>query len=276
MDIRLEEMSDFRAEYLERTGEYVEMSYFHYHHSYELFIILSGERKMILQDKIYQGVAGDVFLIPSQYIHRTRGGECARIVIDFTDNYLGKYFTEEMILKMMKCFDVLMITLEDEDFEEIKKISKQLCEFKNNKELSAIKLAEILMILSNKMTYNFENRPTSTSMILVSDILKYINSEYKNLSDIKKISEKFYISEEYLCRVFKKHTGVTVVSYINSLKLKAAEKLLTDKSKNITQVAEECGFSSAKYFGKLFKKNYGFSPLAYREEYIKKKGKMYL
>ena len=126
------------------------------------------------------------------------------------------------------------------------------------------------------MTYNFANRPTSTSMILVSDILKFINSEYRKLSDIKRISEKFYISEEYLCRVFKKHTGVTVVSYINGLKLKAAEKLLLDKNKNVTEVAEECGFSSAKYFGRIFKKNYGISPLAYRAENTKKKGKRFL
>ena len=150
MDIRLEEMSDFRAEYLERTGGYVEMSYFHYHHSYELFIILSGERKMILQDKIYQGLAGDIFLIPSQYIHRTRGGECARVVIDFTDDYLERYFTEELIAKMMKCFDVLMITLEDEEFEKVKKISRQLCESGENKEMNAVKLSEMLLILSEK------------------------------------------------------------------------------------------------------------------------------
>jgi len=275
MDIRLEEMSEFRAEFLERTG-YLEMPYFHYHHGYEIFIILSGERKMILQDKIYQGVEGDIFLIPSQYIHRTRGGDCSRIVIDFTDSYLKKYFSDEMIQRLMKCFDVLMVSLKGEDFERVRELSEQLCEIKDNQELSALKLAEILIILSEKMNYNFETRPTSTSMLLVSDILKFINSEYKNLSDIKKIAEKFYISEEYLCRIFKKHTGVTVVSYINSLKLKAAAKLLLDESKNVTEIAEECGFSESKYFGKIFKKNYGLSPLAYRKENIKKKGKRYL
>jgi len=108
MDIINEEVKEFTIERLKRSQDY-EMSYFHYHSCYELFIILSGERKMILQDKIYQGCAGNVFLIPPQYIHRTSGAENIRVLIQFTEEYLRKYFSQYMINKMLKCFDIFTL-----------------------------------------------------------------------------------------------------------------------------------------------------------------------
>lgn len=265
MDIIYEEVNDIKIETLKRS-QYIEMSYFHHHSCYELFIIVSGERKMILQDKIYLGCAGDIFLIPPQYIHRTSGAEHTRILVNFTEEFLLRYFSQSMVYSILKCFDVFMINVGGEDFSKILEYIDLIDEYKDiNGELLAIKLAELLILLSKKIDYNFENRTISTSMQLVSNILSYINSNYRSLADIRRIADKFYISEEYLCRVFKKHTGVTVVSYINGLKLKGAAKMLTEKNKkSINEISDMCGFSSPAYFGKIFKKNYGVSPLAYR------------
>ncbi len=269
MDIINEEVKEFTIERLKRSQDY-EMSYFHYHSCYELFVILSGERKMILQDKIYQGCAGNIFLIPPQYIHRTSGAENIRVLIQFTEEYLRRYFSQHMINKMLKCFDIFTVNVSNGDFERIIDFISQIEALSKdgNEEIMAIKLSELLFLLCERMDYNSEkNLTSSTSMQLVSNILSYINNNYKRLSNVQKIADKFFVSEEYLCRIFKKHTGVTVVSYLNGLKLKAAEKiLLEEKKRSISEISEECGFSTAEYFGKIFKKNYGVSPLAYRNK----------
>ena len=151
---------------------------------------------MILQDKIYQGCGGDIFLIPPQYIHRTSGAVSTRILIDFTDEYLSKYFTQPMIAKMLQCFDVFMISANADEMKKITELSEELYELNNkNHELCSLKLAQLLMFLCEKMDYDAESRTTSTSMQLVSNILSYVNSNYKSLSNIKKIADKFYISE---------------------------------------------------------------------------------
>lgn len=268
MDIICEEVKEFTIERLKRSQDY-EMSYFHHHSCYELFIILSGERKMILQDKIYQGCAGNIFLIPPQYIHRTSGAENIRVLIQFTEEYLGRFFSQHMINKMLKCFDIFTVNVSNSEFEKVINFINQIEALNKdgNEEIMVIKLAELLFLLCENMDYNSETNLTSTSMQLVSNILSYINNNYKKLSYVKKIADKFFVSEEYLCRIFKKHTGATVISYLNGLKLKAAEKLLLEEHKrSISEISEECGFSTSEYFGKIFKKNYGVSPLAYRNK----------
>lgn len=231
---------------------------------------------MILQDKIYQGCAGNVFLIPPQYIHRTSGAENIRVLIQFTEEYLRKYFSQYMINKMLKCFDIFTVNVSNGEFEKVIDFISQIETLNKdgNEEIMSIKLAELLFFLCERMDYNSEkNLTSSTSMQLVSNILSYINNNYKRLSNVQKIADKFFVSEEYLCRIFKKHTGVTVVSYLNGLKLKAAEKiLLEEKKRSISEISEECGFSTAEYFGKIFKKNYGVSPLAYRNKNSEKQG----
>ena len=59
--------------------------------------------------------------------------------------------------------------------------------------------------------------------------------------------------------------GITVVTYINKTRLKMGAKLLKGSALSVFDIAQECGFSSAEYFSNLFKKEYGCSPLIYRQ-----------
>ena len=62
-------------------------------------------------------------------------------------------------------------------------------------------------------------------------------------------------------RLFKKETGLGFSKYLNSLRLQYAEQLLKSaEGKNITRVAESCGFDDSNYFSKKFKEVYGISP----------------
>ena len=47
--------------------------------------------------------------------------------------------------------------------------------------------------------------------------------------------------------------------------MSAAAILLTDKSKNITSIAEELGYSSPEHFSSAFRGYYGTSPREYRK-----------
>lgn len=94
---------------------------------------------------------------------------------------------------------------------------------------------------------------------------------FKNLlerfNDVKLVSEGLdaIISDtnydrKYLCRVFKKNTGLTMTEYLNKVRLDFALSTIQNTDKNILTVAQDLGFSSISYFNVSFKKRYGITP----------------
>lgn len=63
-----------------------------------------------------------------------------------------------------------------------------------------------------------------------------------------------HISHSHLCRVFRKKEGVSVVSYINALKMTKAEELLKKTSLTVKEISYMCGFKEYEYFFSMFKK----------------------
>ena len=68
------------------------------------------------------------------------------------------------------------------------------------------------------------------------------------------------ISRAQLHRKLKKLTGLSTSHYIRSLRLHFAKELLNKSELNISEIAFNVGFSSATYFSKAFKAEFGFSP----------------
>ena len=65
--------------------------------------------------------------------------------------------------------------------------------------------------------------------------------------------------------MFKSSSGMTIRAYANLLKLEDAKKLLSETDLSITEIALDTGFNDVSYFIKLFKKQFGISPLKYRK-----------
>lgn len=65
---------------------------------------------------------------------------------------------------------------------------------------------------------------------------------------------------------FKAVTGSTPNEFISTIRLKAAAAMLASRPElNVSEIADHTGFSSAHYFSKCFKAQFGMSPLAYRK-----------
>lgn len=82
---------------------------------------------------------------------------------------------------------------------------------------------------------------------------------------IAELCELLNISRTQLHRKLKKLTGLSTSHYIRSLRLKTARELFADPSLNVSEVAFAVGFSSAAYFSKVFKEQFGISPSEARD-----------
>jgi YesN/AraC family two-component response regulator len=72
------------------------------------------------------------------------------------------------------------------------------------------------------------------------------------------------VSTEHLCRVLKRHTGLTFVTLLRRTRVRAACRLLQTTTLSMKEIAGRAGFSSASRFDRDFKMVCGVSPSEYR------------
>ena len=77
------------------------------------------------------------------------------------------------------------------------------------------------------------------------------------------IATQLGISEVYLRKLFSAHYGISPKQYILNLRLNLAKRLLANTANAITDIAEECGFSSVYHFCRIFKEKTGQAPKEY-------------
>ncbi len=92
----------------------------------------------------------------------------------------------------------------------------------------------------------------------------YISSCYQEDITLSELGNLCFLSPVYLLREFKRFFNVTPHQYLTCVRLGEATKLLSTTEKPISEIITEVGFSDISSFNRLFKRNFSYSPGAYR------------
>jgi LacI family transcriptional regulator len=84
-------------------------------------------------------------------------------------------------------------------------------------------------------------------------------------ASVEQICEQAGVSRSTLDKLFLTHLGRPVAKEITRIRLQRSEQLLRHTDLSLTQIAQRCGFSSATYFCRFFKRDTGLTPNAYRK-----------
>lgn len=104
---------------------------------------------------------------------------------------------------------------------------------------------------------------------IISKAIGYIKSGYAENLTITSIADQAGFSTDYFNRLFRAHTGFTVMEYVRFTRLSRAAVLLRSTSRDITDIALECGYETHESFTRAFGSLYGRSPSEYRTYYEK-------
>jgi AraC family transcriptional regulator, regulatory protein of adaptative response / methylphosphotriester-DNA alkyltransferase methyltransferase len=102
---------------------------------------------------------------------------------------------------------------------------------------------------------------------LVQRVVKLIENRYQEVLTLSNLANVLYVSPYHLHRTFKRVVGQTPADYLRTTRLKAAQKLLTETEKTITDIAIAVGFPNVAHFSTVFQKQFGVAPSAYRSKY---------
>ena len=101
---------------------------------------------------------------------------------------------------------------------------------------------------------------------LVPEIRSYIRAHLADCSR-EALSRQFYLSPDYLSRIFRRVCGISLIDFIQQERMERAKELLrAPKGMPIGEIAEMTGYDSFAHFSKQFRKHTGLSPNEYRRE----------
>ena len=249
--------------YIEKAIGKATMPQMHDHRAYELYYLCRGEREYFIGDQFYKISEGDLVLIPRNLLHRTAGKGATRFLLYFSESFLKRFFADEMISALP--LDRPLVFRPGKELRSLieSELTAMLSEYSDGAmPLLVSRLCHLLFLIA-KSPNGYSDTPFSDRRI--GQIVRYINEHYSEINDIEQIAERFFISKYHLCRTFNKNLGLPLVSYLNTIKIRAAAELMHNEKLNLTEIATRSGFNSSSYFCKVFKAEKGVSPTVYRK-----------
>lgn len=248
----------------------------HTHEYYELYFLHHGQRDVFIENDMFALQENCLAIIPPLCYHKTEGSSYARTNLTFYKMILDK--SQSTYLDSLSNDKAIVIN--DRYLGLIQNLLSEACEIKSSNSATEIKneriaqiVRTILMFLSMQNNTpikpaisakrNRRDKKNTTSEML--RVAQYINNNYTQKITLDDICKKFLISKTALNLKFKDVMQTTVVDYLLSARLKRATYLLKHTRLSIEEISQSCGFSSANYFGLIFKKKIGTSPSAFHK-----------
>ncbi len=72
------------------------------------------------------------------------------------------------------------------------------------------------------------------------------------------------LSERHLSRLFREHAGLSVVDYVNLMRVNLARDIITHSHLDMESVAEKSGFASARHLRRVWQQHHAEPPSTYR------------
>lgn len=79
-----------------------------------------------------------------------------------------------------------------------------------------------------------------------------------------RLADKASLSQRHLSRLFREHTGMSVVDYVNLMRVNLARDLISNSRLDMESVAERSGFASTRHLRRVWSEHNSHSPSHYR------------
>ncbi len=243
----------------------------HWHQSTELLFVLSGQVQIFVREHSYTLCEDDLIIINSYDIHELHADHAVLAAFQIKLSMFDANI-EDFTRFRFECNSALIKA--PEKYLPLKQLLARMVQTNAtqgdhtevmNKALAYALLYELLNTYGIKTEENCfpENRPDLLERM--GNIMDYIHHNYAEKISLSDTARRFYISQAYLSRQFKKLIGVNFYDYLTDIRLKHGVELLITSDTPVEQIAGESGFLNSRSFVTAFKKAYGMLPSVYRK-----------
>lgn len=233
--------------------------------SFLFFIVANGMGKLIYDNKDYSLNKGDCVFIDCRkpYSHSSSkenlwslkwvhfyGFNANGIYEKYSERGGLPVFTPECSSAFSKVLNEIFTIAGSEDYIRDMKINEKLT---------------VLFTLIMAESWHPENiARIGAKKQSLQNVKKHLEEHYTEKICLDDLAEKFYINKFYLTRVFKEQFGITLLSYLDQIRITHAKQLLRFSELTVEEVGREVGIEDGAYFNRVFKKVEGITPGEYR------------
>ncbi len=268
---------------MDRQGRFYNMPNAHVHPVYEIYYLVSGSRKFFIESDIYNISKGDLVFIDKNAMHRTTYSSDKlneRAYVLFDDKHIKRFIDEYGREELEQCLRHRIFSIPIQRREYVEGLISQLYTERRHTDEFSQGLMEnclydlmVFLVRYKRSFFDSKNRDISE---LSADVLspgdeniqraaRYIVENYRRDVGLTEVAEYVNMSSTYFSKKFKEVTGFGFKEYLLNLRIKRASELLLETNLSVTEIAYESGFNDSNYFGDVFKKSKGISPLGYRK-----------
>lgn len=125
-------------------------------------------------------------------------------------------------------------------------------------------LIEILFFVN----FCFANNPHAmeNDMKFTAVVIEYLNQHIEDKIELKNLTNHFHVNRNFLNKAFLDEYGMTCLNYLLKLRIDLAKMWLSETEIPIAEIGRRLGYVDNNYFTKVFRKECGMSPIAYRQQ----------
>ena len=240
----------------------------HLHKELELIYVVKGGAKAVANSNVYDLHPGDLFLAFPYQVH------C------YLDALPGEY--------LVICFSASILpTLEGtvDNNELVNNVFHTEPEspetgflmqmrYASGRYHVAERCAYTTLVVSKLLLKSTLNPLKQTSSQTTKTILEYCSKHYMENLSLDTLAKQLHLSKYYISHSINKQINMRLSTFINSLRVNAACRLLQDTDKKIADVAQSVGYETIRSFNRAFNEILGMTPKEYRARQIEstKKG----
>lgn len=240
-----------------------------WHENIEIIHITEGDGSISVNGQILQISKGDTVIINTNHLHALAAGDvrmCFRYLIVDRSFCLSNGFDSNKVTFGVK--------IEDDRVKHLIEALQNAYELSEDATYRALTIRslvlQLLLLLCKHHSHPSEQDDRyDRGVLYTKQAIDYIRAACDKDFSLEDVAAFVGISKYYLSREFHRYTGYPFVAYVNRTRCKKAQQMLADEQLEIQEIGKRCGFESASYFARAFRRYIGMSPAEYRNHLLK-------
>ncbi len=239
----------------------------HYHACHQLYYIFSGEAIFLIGSETVQAQPGSCFLVPAGMPHQMLPVENApleslELKVFIKDPFLLSHLqtppepvTDNGTLERLLSYVVENWNCRDSQ---------------NATDIEYVLSAVLLNFFVNRLHYAHKDSAhilTDSYSAVTKAILVYIEKRFPDPFNLQTLGQQLNYNKNYLCSVFAKNTGVSIIDYLNFVRIRRAVIFFAFYGQDVYTACESVGFTNLSHFSRTFKALVGMPPRDFRKAF---------
>lgn len=239
----------------------------HCHSCYQMYYILQGTPTFVAAGQVVTLAPGMYFVIPTMQPHRM-----LPLREWSMQSYELKFVVHDPLLQQR--LNENCRALRDDGF--VKKALRYIVEnwssrhSENLQNISELLSSILLSFFMDELHYPHEDSRyilTGGYSEVTQRILVDLEKQFSRPFSLQVLGERLNYNKNYLCSVFKQNTGISIVDYLNFIRIRQAVICFAYYGQDVYTTCESTGFSNLSHFSRTFKRFVGLPPRDFRKAF---------